>query len=534
MHHPIQLSKTTSSSKTSPVTWPNDNKTIGTRLPALIAGFLPVVSILARRIAAPLLLLTAGMVLVQPCAGQSGTWTETGGLHTARSNHTVTLLPNGKVLVAGGFDCCNVLASAELYDPTSGTWSATGSLGTARYNHTATLLPNGKVLVAGGSGSDYGDLASAELYDPTSGTWSATGSLGTARLLHTATLLPNGKVLVAGGINSGGYLASAELYNPASGTWSATGSLGTARYLHTATLLPNGKVLVAGGGDSNGILASAELYDPASGTWAATGSLGTARYAHTATLLPNGKVLVAGGGGIFFGTLASVELYDPASGTWTAAGSLITARWFHTATLLPNGKVLVAGGAGDLGTLASAELYSSDGGGGLALMSAASVQRGFAIDLPLTGPSGVEDRSTLPNHKLTITMTFNSAIASVGGASSTCGGVQSISINGNTVTVKLVGVPHGCNGHDAEVTANDVMDDMGNTLSSATATVGLLLGDANGDRVVNHVDRAYVQSYKGQRTDSANFRADVNNDGYVGSKDVQLVIQQQGTSLGGE
>ena len=112
-------------------------------------------------------------------------------------------------------------------------------------DHTATLLPNGKVLVAGGYNG--GALTSAELYDPASGTWTATGSLNTARYDHTATLLPNGKVLVAGGISNGSDLTSAELYDPASGTWTATGSLNTARYEHTATLLPNGKVLVAGG-----------------------------------------------------------------------------------------------------------------------------------------------------------------------------------------------------------------------------------------------------------------------------------------------
>jgi hypothetical protein len=80
------------------------------------------------------------------------------------------------------------------------TFSNTGSLNTARANHTATLLPNGKVLVAGGWND--GALSSAELYDPVSGTWSATGRITTARELHTATLPPNGKVLVAGGITS--------------------------------------------------------------------------------------------------------------------------------------------------------------------------------------------------------------------------------------------------------------------------------------------------------------------------------------------
>src|SRR5262249_36189048 len=79
--------------------------------------------------------------------------------------------------------------------------------------HTATLLPNGKVLVAGGFDFDLGARASAELYDPATGTWTASASLTDARFRHTSTLLPNGKVLVTGGVDLINVLASAEFYD---------------------------------------------------------------------------------------------------------------------------------------------------------------------------------------------------------------------------------------------------------------------------------------------------------------------------------
>jgi uncharacterized delta-60 repeat protein len=297
----------------------------------------------------------------RPYHPTGGVWTLTGSLNTARYVHTATLLSNGMVLAAGGFDSnSTAFASAELYDPASANWTVTGSLNTARFLHTATLLPNGTVLVAGGFDSNFNVLASTELYDPTSGTWTATDSLNTARTRHRATLLPNGMVLVAGGSDTNGIaVASAELYDPVSGNWTATGSLNTARGEHTATLLPDGMVLVAGGFDDSGLSsASAELYDPASGTWTATGSLNTTHYAHTATLLSNGMVLVAGGLDSNNTASASAELYDPASGTWTITGSLNTARYLHTAILLSNGMVLVAGGFDNNNTAsASAELY---------------------------------------------------------------------------------------------------------------------------------------------------------------------------------
>jgi N-acetylneuraminic acid mutarotase len=294
----------------------------------------------------------------------TGTWSATSSLLAARTLHTATLLNNGKVLVAGGLgDMGDLsLSSAELYDPpTTGTWTLTGSMNTARTDHTATLLQNGKVLVAGG-GDANGTSSSAELYDPQTGIWTVTGSLTTPRSLHTATLLLNGKVLVAGGLSNNAASTSAELYDPVTGSWSTVNSLSTPRGAHTAALLPNGKVLVAGG--FGGASSSAEVYDPQTGTWSNTGSMVTARSRHTATLLPTGKVLVVGGqDSNFFNASSSVEVYDPQTGTWSNTGSMVTARSQHTATLLPTGKVLVVGGSVDsFSGLSSAEVYDPQTG----------------------------------------------------------------------------------------------------------------------------------------------------------------------------
>jgi N-acetylneuraminic acid mutarotase len=316
-----------------------------------------------------LCLVALGLQLLAVPTASSAGFVNTGSLTTNRCYHTATLLPNGKVLVAGGLNSPNnhasFLSNTELYDSAIGTWAVTGALSSVRHSHTATLLPNGKVLVVGGS-NNTNWLSSAELYDPNTGAWTATGAMSTARYAHTATLLPNGKVLVAGGYNSTlRTLLSAELYDPVTGTWAATGTLSAARRDHTATLLPNGNVLVSGGhystiNNTNITLLSAELYDPVTGTWMSTGTLSAARYAHSATTLPNGKVLVAGGRystTITNFTLFSAEVYDPATGTWTATGALNAARNLHTATLLPNGKVLVAGGLNGASALSNTESY---------------------------------------------------------------------------------------------------------------------------------------------------------------------------------
>ena len=561
------------------ISQPEISEVIGP-IDSLIGSIRSAGSVLARRLTLLLLLITAGLMLMQPCAGQSGTWTPAGSLNIERNSHTANLLPNGNVLVAGGnfFDDGFVfLESAELYVPATGTWMETGRLVTARSGHTATLLPNGNVLVAGGIGIDFNPLSSAELYDPVTGTWAATGSfvsgpreshtatplpdgkvlvaggylggsltsaelydpvtggwtatgsLNTARYDHTATLLSGGKVLVAAGYN-GLYLASAELYDPATGTWMATGSLNTAHgFGHTATLLPSGVVLVAGGRDSSGFIsASAELYDPATGTWAVTGILNTARYGHTATLLPGGKVIVAAGQDSSSNSLASAELYDPATGAWTATGSLNTARHNHTATLLPDGQVLAAAGQDRSGnSLASAELYLSDEGGGVILVSAASrLTHGsagdFDINMPLSGVSGVEDRASDSYNAVFIfdAPATSGDVTIVSGTAT----VGAITFNGNEMIAQLTAVT------DEQVVTLRA-ENVNGSGTTVDVPFGFLIADVDANRSVRKADADQIEPHRHEVVNGSNFRDDINLNGRIEQTDHRSVSMNRGHEI---
>jgi galactose oxidase-like protein/Kelch motif protein len=208
--------------------------------------------------------ITATTEIYDPDAG---TWSPAASMITARQLAADALLLSGRVLVSGGspgFTGNVALSSAEIFDPDAGSWAAVGSLATPRFAHTATLLPSGKVLVAGGADATGLPLASAEIYDPDAGSWTTTGPLNSARDSHTATLLPSGQVLVVGGgrcqVQPFSPLASAEVYDPDAGRWSTTASMAEARCLHVSVLLPSGAVLVAGGFVDGGDLSSAELY----------------------------------------------------------------------------------------------------------------------------------------------------------------------------------------------------------------------------------------------------------------------------------
>ncbi len=275
-------------------------------------------------------------------------------MNELRASHTATLLPNGKVLIDGGFKKVHTydqvyFKSAELYDPQTRTFTTAGNLNQARCGHSATLLSNGTVLIVGGG--DDNPLSSAEIYDPHTNNFTLVGDMAKSRQGHTATLLKDGNVLIVG--SSREDERSAEMFNSKTRRFEAAGTLNTNRISPEATLLADGKVLVTGGTTKKRgiweVLASAELYDPQTKRFTQTGNMTTVRYKHGAILLPDSTVLIAGGSDErdWRGQYNTAEVYDMNRKTFTATRDMQAKRFkiANALTLLNNGSVFIAGGS---------------------------------------------------------------------------------------------------------------------------------------------------------------------------------------------
>jgi hypothetical protein len=303
-------------------------------------------------------------------AATPGTWQSVGSMSVGRHFPLFPVrLLDGRVLVAGGWDGGafpgGILASTDIFNPTTDLWSPAAVMSIPRHLAAATILNDGRVLVVGGN-TPQGIVATAEIYDPVTGFWTSAASMKTPRVAATATLLADGKVLVVGGANdlSNFGLHTAEIYSPDANVWTETSAMAFAHSSHHAILLQDGRVLVVAGftlDDAGNPQpdAAAEIFDPVSEHWSSAGALAVSRINQGAVLMQDGRVMVAGGDhGGSNGYLSSVEIYDPGQNAWSQAAPMSSLRNGISLLTLANGEVLVVGGISVTGLTATAETYN--------------------------------------------------------------------------------------------------------------------------------------------------------------------------------
>jgi hypothetical protein len=270
----------------------------------------------------------------------------------ARYAPAAGLLPNGTVLLAGGYNETpgKYLKSAEVFDPVSGTFTKlSAELNAVREEPATAPLPDGRLLIAGGYGGGLNSLKSAELFNPATNTFEALSAQMTAeRDGPSAAALPDGRVLIVGGAASGKELKTAEVFNPGKGSFEALpAQMSVGRYWPAVATLPSGKVLIAGGDNESGSLKSAELFDPSTNSFEKLEGIGhelaERRREAAVAVLQSGKVLIAGGYNEL--VVQSAELFDPATSVFEGlSAGLIQPRVGPAGVLLRDGRMLVAGG----------------------------------------------------------------------------------------------------------------------------------------------------------------------------------------------
>jgi hypothetical protein len=156
----------------------------------------------------------------------------------------------------------------------------------------------------------------------------------------------------------------------------------------------------------------------------------------------------------------------------------------------------------------------------------------YDVDLPLDG-SGIECRSGGAGGDHTMVFRFAKALTSVGSASVTSGNgtVGSGNIDSNDARNYIVNLTGVSNAQVITVTLSNVADSAGNSSSAVSASMGVLLDDANGNRAVSNTDVASVKAQVAAPVTASNFRNDVTANGIISNTDVSLTKAQVGTQL---
>jgi hypothetical protein len=304
-------------------------------------------------------------IQLEPPSACAGTWRQ----------HTLTALPNDRVLVAGGICEIPMLLNEKVaFEPQSGTalwdsrlrkWQPSPALKQPRIHHTANLVADQNVMLIGGfddpltSGIQVGEmppvlraLESVELF--TGDHFITLPSLLRARAKHSATVMPHGDVLVSGGVGSDlKAMKQVELWNATQRRWEPRSPMRTPRYGHETTLLADGRLLVSGGIDDNEVaLNSTELYDPTTDAWTDGPPLPTHLQGHTSLLLPDGRVLLAGGLVTPPSLGPWLHSWHPSDKAWRAEGvttqSLLDRNSEHPALIRMGADKVLAFGENDI------------------------------------------------------------------------------------------------------------------------------------------------------------------------------------------
>jgi len=385
-------------------------------------------------------------------------------------------------------------------------------------------------MIVWGGFNGGGDVNTGGRYNPGTDNWTATPTTNapSARESHTAVWTGSEMIVWGGTLRFMSYLNTGGRYNPSTDSWTATGTTNApaGRYFHTAVW--TGTEMIVWGGATGFDLNTGGRYNPGADSWTATSVTNAPSSRESHTVVWTGSEMIVWGGS----DLNTGGRYNPGTDSWIATSmtNVPSGRFQHTA-VWTGSEMIVWGGYDGAINLNTGGRYCAQSQAPMAQSAFSRKTHGaagtFDIPLPLTGNVGIECRSGGATNDYQMIINFMTTVT-VGSASVTSGtgSVSSFSVSGSQVTVNLTGVT---NVQRITVTLFNVND--GTHMGNVPVSMGVLVGDVNGNAVVNASDVSLTKSQVGQVVSGSNFREDVNANGVINSVDVALVKSKVGTAL---
>lgn len=287
-------------------------------------------------------------------------------LSYGRSGHTVEVLKDGRVLVAGGaWGDLGGENSAEILQLDDSRIRLTGQkMSSLRGSATHSKLSDDRILFTGGATDFELAISSSDIFDPKTNSFSNGPDMVMERSGHASVALPDGRVLVFGGTDGYRIHDSIEIYDPSRRIFNlATSKMAVPRAHHTAILVNENTIAIIGGEtttqdseDDSPFLGSIELFDiPSMKFLAVDSKMNSPRIYHTATRLDNERVLIVGGLSGIGQSSNVVEILNVNDRSIVEAGFTLHGRSLHSTTLLKDGTFLIAGGVENGVPLANSE-----------------------------------------------------------------------------------------------------------------------------------------------------------------------------------
>jgi N-acetylneuraminic acid mutarotase len=312
---------------------------------------------------------------------ENGTHTLLSGtMNDSRAFHNGVKLQDGRFMVIGGNQgpygsagnyYTKILNTCEIYDPATGTWSNTANMFKYRAGATALVLPDGRVIVAGGSEgnsshnlADVADLLgtalkTTEIYNPATNSWSWGPNMSEPKAGAMSVVLNDGRWMIAGGITHvtifgldiPDFSANISIYNPTTNSFSNAGTMKDKRALGAMTVMGNGNVFIAGGGGGDilniGPIRKTEVYNPSNSSTTRKSDLSNDSAFGVAVTLANGTAMVIGGANGSLDDPAPINncwIYNDANGSLSAAASMPEAHAGGVVVAAEDGTVFISGG----------------------------------------------------------------------------------------------------------------------------------------------------------------------------------------------